>query len=278
VKCELCDAEAGFEVVLTLERQILRCGGCGLVFADPNDVPPGGRPYSEAYYHGGVYVNYLGDRPAIERNAVRVLSHLRTLTSGRRLLDVGCAAGFFLVAARNTGWTVRGLEVSEYMAEYARREFGLSVILGSIEAPHPDQVPPCDVVTLWDTIEHLAHPVGALANIRRLLNPGGLLVLSTGDHGSLLRRITGRRWRLFGDPTHNFFLSETTLTRLLARTGFRVVSLEKRGKWVSLSMILHQSGIPFATNVQQFLENRGWNPRFYVNLRDIMTVHARAHE
>lgn len=276
LKCELCDVEARPAVVLTRERQILRCSGCGLIFADPNDLPEDGGHYSEAYYHKGVYANYLGDRPAIERNAARVLSQLRTLTTGRRLLDVGCAAGFFLVAARDAGWTVRGVELSKYMAAYARQEFGLSVTLGSIDAPHLD-LPPCDVVTLWDTIEHLSHPARALENIRRLLGTGGLLVLSTGDYGSLLRRITGRRWRLFGDPTHNFFFSETTLKRLLEKTGFQLVSLERRGKWVTLSMILHQSGIPFARNVRQALENRGWNPGFYVNLWDVMTIHARAN-
>jgi len=275
--CELCDAAACTEVMLTRHRRILRCGGCGLIFSDPHDRHADDCSYSEAYYHQGVYANYLGDRPAIARNASRVLSRLRTLTSGRRLVDVGCAAGFFLVAARDAGWTVRGLEVSEYMAEYARREFALPVTLASVEVPNLE-LQPCDVVTLWDTIEHFAHPLRALVNIRRLLGPGGLLVLSTGDYGSLLRRVTGRRWRLFADPTHNFFFSETTLKRLLEKAGFQLVSLEREGKWVTLAMILHQSGIPFAVNVRQFLENRGWNPHFYLNPRDVMTVYARANE
>jgi SAM-dependent methyltransferase len=163
------------------------------------------------------------------------------------------------------------------MAEYAEQKFGLPVTVGSIEVAQAD-LPEVDVVTLWDTIEHLHHPVRALANIRQLLGPGGLLIISTGDYDSWLRRITGRRWRLFADPTHNFFFTQATLTRLLDRTGFRVLSLERRGKWVSLAMVLHQSGFPFAPRLQRLLEGRGWNPHVYVNPGDVMTVYAQAIE
>lgn len=275
--CELCGATGGAEVILRLKRLILQCPVCGLVFSAPYDLQADGRSYSEAYYHNGVYADYLGERPAIERNASRTLLELRRLTSGRRLLEVGCAAGFSLAAAREAGWSVRGLELSAFMADYARRKLGLAVDTGSIETP-PLGLPRSDVVTLWDTLEHLSHPAQALVKIRGLLHPGGLLALSTGDYGSLLRRLTGRHWRLFGDPTHNYFFDETTLRRLLERGGFRVLRLKRRGKWVSLSMILHQSGIPLATKVRQALQERGWNPPFYVNLRDVMTVYALASE
>lgn len=259
-----------------LERRILQCTGCGLVFTEPDEGPRAAQ-YTEAYYRNGVYSDYLGGRSAIEQNAMGVLQHLATLTAGRRLLDVGCAAGFFLTAARRAGWRVRGMEVSSYMAEFARRELGLEVVEGAVDGPGA-HLAPADVVTLWDTIEHLSHPALALTRIREALAPRGVLVVSTGDYGSLLRRVSGRRWRLFADPTHNFFFTEATLTKLLEKTGFRVLSLERSGKWVSLSMILHQSGLPFASRVRRAFESRGWNPRFYVNLRDVVTVHARPCE
>lgn len=279
--CLVCDSSGSGRLLFHTSRPILQCSGCGLVYAEPQSpTAPGASPenyardYSESYYRNGTYADYLADRDAIQRNAPRVLSELAQMVGGRRLLDVGCATGFFLEAARSRGWIVQGLEVSEYASNYARRELNLSVETASIVSP-PTGLSQLDVITLWDTIEHLDRPEVALANIRRLLGPRGVLVFSTGDYGSLLRRLTGRRWRLFADPTHNFFFDERVLRRMLEREGFEVLRISRRGKRVSLSLILHQSGLPLSGWARKWLLARGWNPSIYVNLRDVITVFAR---
>jgi 2-polyprenyl-3-methyl-5-hydroxy-6-metoxy-1,4-benzoquinol methylase len=240
----------------------------------PKDSSAQSRDYNESYYRQGIYADYLEERISIRKNASRMLSELEKLVPGRTLLDVGCAAGFFLEAARARGWTVRGLDVSSYATEYARRELHLDVESGSIESI-TESSSKLDVVTLWDTIEHLSRPDLALVNIRRRLKPEGILALSTGDYGSLLRRLTGKRWRLFTDPTHNFFFDEATLKRLLTQTGYEPVRIIRRGKWVSLSMILHQSPLPFKKRAQALFSAIHWNPSLYINLYDVMTVFAK---
>jgi 2-polyprenyl-3-methyl-5-hydroxy-6-metoxy-1,4-benzoquinol methylase len=221
-----------------------------------------------------MYSDYLGDRSAIHRNAGRKLSRLARLTAGRELLDIGCATGFFLEKARAEGWSVRGLEVSQYASEYARHNLGLEVQTGSIVSL-PTGLPKVDVVTMWDTIEHLDRPDLALQNIRRLLRPDGVLVFSTGDYDSVLRRVTGKRWRLFADPTHNFFFTKDTLRRMLEQAGYQILSIDQKGKWVSLSLVLHQSPLPLKTQIRRWLTSSGWNPSIYVNLWDVVTVYAR---
>lgn len=269
----LCgDAEAA-RVLFRVHHEILRCPGCELVYARFEGGAQFGEEYPEAYYHGLVYANYVADRPAIRRNAARALTEFESLTRGRRLLDVGCATGFFLEAARERGWNVRGLEVSKYASEYARSELGLPVDTASIQAP-PAGLPRFDVITLWDIIEHLNRPDQALGHIHSLLDEGGLLAISTGDHGSLLRRVTGARWRLFSDPTHRYFFDERTLRRLLVQGGYRVLSVKRKGKWVGLSMALQQSPLPLGRSLQRWLGRRGWHPAFFVNLWDVMTVLA----
>jgi hypothetical protein len=105
---------------------------------------------------------------------------------------------------------------------------------------------PFDAITLWDTIEHISAPELALRNARRLLRPGGVIAISTGDcRSALLARWVGR-WRLFDDPTHKFFFDEATLSRLLGNEKLRTRSVSHPGKWVSLSMVLHQSNLPGA--------------------------------
>ena len=272
--CLLCGDASRSRKLFELYRPIWRCERCGLVYAESSSDAAHAR-YTESYYTQGVYADYMGERAAIHKNAARTLARLERLVGGRRLLDVGCAAGFFLEAARARGWKVQGLEVSEYASEFARGQLGLDVKTGSIVSP-PDDLPAFDVVTLWDTIEHLDRPDIALKNIRRLLpQPQSVFVFSTGDYGSLLRRVTGRRWRLFNDPTHNFFFDRNTLKELLQRTGFQVMSMSCEGKWVSLPMILHQSPLPFADGISRWMSAKGFNPALYVNPRDVVTVFAR---
>ena len=280
-KCLVCGASDRGRLIFHTSRAILQCRNCGLVYAKPRSTfahdessENFSKNYSEDYYRDGIYADYLADRDAIQRNAPRVLSELEQMVKGRRLLDVGCATGFFLDAARSRGWSVRGLEVSEFASNYARRELKLPVDTASIVSL-PAGSSQFDVVTLWDTIEHLDRPDLALANIRRLLGPRGVLVFSTGDYDSLLRHLTGKRWRLFADPTHNFFFNERVLRRMLERGRFEVLRITRRGKRVSLSLILHQSGLPLSGWARKWLLARGWNPSIYVNLRDVVTVFAR---
>lgn len=272
--CILCGNQTGNQILFTLFNPIVECAVCGLVYAEFAGREVNSEDYDHSYYTAGVYADYLGDREAIRRNAKRVLIELERLAPDRRLLDVGCAAGFFMEAAQDRGWSVHGLEVSEYAARYAREQLHLPVDLYSItKAPEP--LPKFDVITLWDTIEHLDRPELALRNLRRLLPSNGILAISTGDYGSIARRLCGRKWRLFSDPTHRFFFDERTLKRLLSEAGFEVTRLDRRGKWVSLSMILHQSRLPLAGGLRQWLAGKHLNPMLYINLRDVMTVLAK---
>jgi len=274
IECLLCGNSTANRLLFQLSRPVVKCRACNLVFAVPRDSIAQSRDYNESYYRQGIYADYLEERISIGKNAGRILRELETLVRGRTLLDVGCAAGFFLEAARARGWTVRGLDVSSYASEYARRELNLDVESGSIEST-TESSSKFDVVTLWDTIEHLSRPDLALINIRRRLKSEGMLALTTGDYGSLLRRLTGKRWRLFTDPTHNFFFDEATLKRLLNQTGFEVVRIMRTGKWVSLSMVLHQSPLPFKKRAQASFSAIHLNPSLYVNLYDVMTVFAK---
>jgi SAM-dependent methyltransferase len=269
--CLLC-GEITRDRLFELARPIVRCQGCGLVYAE-NEGPAPTHLYDERYYKGLVYADYLADRPAIHRNAARALGELEALAPGRRLLDVGCAAGFFLEAARQRGWSVEGVEVSAYASEHARRELGLEVRTGSVTDLDLGAAR-FDAVTLWDVIEHLDRPDLALRKIRSLLRPGGVLAISTGDRGSLVARATGRRWRLFADPTHLFFFDLGSLGRLLAAAGFRRVRTSHRGKWVSLSMVVKQAPLPLPEGLRRGLERRLTDAYLYANLRDVMTVLA----
>src|ERR1700674_4908449 len=231
--CIVCRGETAR--TSALRRDLVECVDCGLVYAPA--ATEDRAEFGDHYYIDGVYADYVQDRDAIHRSAVTRLRTLERAVKGRRLLDVGCAAGYFLEAARTRGWNVAGLELSAYSVQLARR-LALEVFEGSILVPPP--LPVFDAITMWDTIEHIPRPDTAVENARRLLRPGGVLVISTGDRRSFVARALGRRWRLMNDPTNKFFFNEPPLSSLLGTAGFKVVSVSRPGKWVSAGMILHQ--------------------------------------
>jgi SAM-dependent methyltransferase len=115
-------------------------------------------------------------------------------TSSRgKLLDVGCATGFFLDEARQAGWDVRGCEVSEWAATYAREHFRLNVVMAPFPTPllGPEQY---DAVTFLNVFEQLPDPHAAERVLRDLVKPGGLLALETWDVDARCADV-GHKWR-----------------------------------------------------------------------------------
>ena len=152
---------------------------------------------------------------------------LRLMRPRGRLLDVGCAAGFFLVEAQRH-YEVKGVEFSEFSSHFAREHFGLDVFTGSLaQARLPSAH--FDLITLWDVIEHVPDPDVVLAEAARLLRPGGRLVLTTGDIGSAYAQRRGVKWHLLAPPWHLYYFSRKTITRLGANAGLRVTACQARG-------------------------------------------------
>lgn len=203
-----------------LVRAIVRCRECGLGM-----LPSYLRDSAAVAYAQGEDPSYVRTAPERIANAHRLL---RLVPSGGCLLDVGCACGFLLVAARERGFDVRGVEPSAWATAYARREFGLDVWHGSLEEA-PLEPSSFDVVVLADAIEHLGDPRAALQKLYRLLKPGGRLLLLTPDLGSLMARVAGAHWWGLLDDHYHYF-DRRTLRRLLEDEGFTVERVAALGR------------------------------------------------
>jgi 2-polyprenyl-3-methyl-5-hydroxy-6-metoxy-1,4-benzoquinol methylase len=293
-RCNVCETpvDPARDAVWTKDGfDIVRCSGCGLLFrADlpsPEELPG---LYDTAYFQaeeqsqgGQGYADYVGESELHRLNARRRLALLEAFTSPGSLLDVGCAAGFFLDEARQRKWQVAGVELSAEMAGWASGTLGLDSVLQGTFTGRPWDEGTFDCVTMWDYIEHTIDPVSELQLARRVLRPGGVLALSTGDAGSLVARLTGRRWHLLTPRHHNYFFTRSALLRGLERAGFSVLAVRHFGARYSARYLAHKLRTLADVRALRRLERKlgvssVGSVALPVNLGDIVTVVARAGE
>ncbi len=240
VRARACNLCGGRKVCPRYEVDgfhIVRCVGCTLTYvAEEVEQAQLSEYYGEAYYTGAQdkgYTDYIGRGDSRKRHFRSLIPAIRRHLNvdSPHVLDVGCAAGFFLEVAREEGWEAQGVELSAFAAEYARSRLGLQVFTGTLaEAGLPSGS--FDLITFWDVIEHLADPLAVLREARRVLRPGGLVVLSTGDISGATALVYGRRWRLLAPPGHLFYFSRRTLFALLRHLGFEVLQWQSDGAFL----------------------------------------------
>jgi SAM-dependent methyltransferase len=145
------------------------------------------------------------------------LAFVNALPPGK-ILDVGCGLGH-LLSGVDPRWERHGIEISGYAAEKAR-EHG-KIFHGDLRsAAYPDRS--FDVVTLYHVIEHMEDPERELREIKRVMKPGGFLVVGTPNFDSAAARRFGDKFRLLHDWTHISLFGAESLRRLLEDNGFDV--------------------------------------------------------
>ncbi len=220
--------------------EILRCMKCGIGRTEARGFDPA-TYYTDDYFSGGRadgYANYLGAERVLRREFARTVQFVRKHCDSGRLLELGCAYGFFLQEAKRY-FDVAGIELAEDAAAHCRHN-GLRVLTGVADDLQLRALGSMDVIVLLDAIEHLPEPYETLSLCARHLRPGGIVVLTTGDFGSALARMTGASWRLMTPPQHLWFFTAASIERLASRLSMRVEALDHPWKIVPASLIWFQ--------------------------------------
>lgn len=200
--------------------QVARCRHCAQVVTLPVPADIG------RYYPAGYYGDKRGRRfPAVMEWLQEKLYAWRSAQVLRRLnkknaqvLDVGCGRGLLLKAFQRNGCDVTGTEFSDGAGRFAREVLKLPVRVGLLEElKFPDQS--FDVVVMWHVLEHVSDPRPTLAEVSRILRPGGIFLVAVPNFGSPEARLTKAGWFHLDIPRHLSHHTPATLAQSLVAAG-----------------------------------------------------------
>lgn len=220
--------------------QVVQCRACEMQYVNPRPRPDliiGG--YSDAV--DPTFVAQNPQRIQTFTKFQRYVCDRMGWGSGaqRSFLDVGCAGGASLVAARSLGFESQGVEPSHWMAEFGRREYGVNIRDGILEAGlFPNSS--FDLISMWDVLEHVPDPNAIVGLIHDLLKPGGVYVVTYPDVGSWLTRLLGDRWP-FWLSVHLLYYTPKTIRRQLEQKGFEVLEIRPYYQTLQMDYVLERA-------------------------------------
>ena len=189
---------------------ILTCKRCGLGHTVPQPADLS-RYYAATYYGNrhGLTLRYC------MRRRLRLVAAAVPEGAGRRLLDIGCGDGSFLLTASLAGWSVMGTELNPDPA----RRAGLDVREDIGQVAGEGQF---DCITLWHTLEHMRDIPYMLRHVARLLKPDGKVIIAVPDFGGLQAKVFRGKWLHLDVPRHLYHFDADALRYALASCGFSV--------------------------------------------------------
>ena len=229
IRCPVCDDDRTRPLCDKQGFSIVQCRTCRLRYVNPRPT----REWLDAWYRHEYFSSSHEETSGaqhLQQGAIKTATaQLRLQLLGPsgptgRLVDMGCGGGFFVRAAATGGWEAIGIEPSVEAARYAARAQQVRVVAGRLEAtPFADAR--FDVITMFDVLEHVFCPSACLTEARRLLAPGGRLVIETPNMAGWLPRLMGQRHPWIRPPEHLTYFTPSTLCRLLEQCGFQVEQL-----------------------------------------------------
>ncbi|MFC1693277.1 class I SAM-dependent methyltransferase [Candidatus Latescibacterota bacterium] len=227
-QCSLCGSEKTVECIhdrFSPDNRYYRCSICGsrfssLMTSDPNE---------SARFHSEVYYTPENEGPGVVPEAeAYFVARLIELVPDGRLLDVGCGRGHWMHYIRElSSLDVEGVELSEDAASYAREQHGLTVVTGDlVSARFKDDS--FEAVYLRHVLEHVTEPAAFIAEVFRILIPGGICAVHVPNDESLTNKLKRFLYRVgygieYGSlfyPLHVNAFTPSSLDRFFNKAGF----------------------------------------------------------
>jgi 2-polyprenyl-3-methyl-5-hydroxy-6-metoxy-1,4-benzoquinol methylase len=206
---------------------VWKCERCSLVFVDPM---PSGAEIDEFYSQHPRNDKYLKKSDGKYRRARWRIMRLKRRVRGRRFLDIGCSIGSSVAAAHAAGFEATGIDLDGQSIEFAAKHYPQCRFLQTSSADLARAGEKFDLIFCTEVIEHVADPQAFVDDLRALLNPGGVLFLTT-PHATHFRIPTDiLSWYGLKPPEHIVLFGRKSITALFERRGLQVLSVPLRLK------------------------------------------------
>jgi len=233
--CPVCGSHlfdpfiSGKDYFLTGESfNIVKCRGCGFRFTNP-------RPQAEElgdYYESSEYISHSDSSKGLFASVYQLV---RKYTLNRKLalinkfrqkgeiLDIGCATGQFLNYMSEHGWNATGIEPDQKTRSRAISQYGLKVFT-------EDQLnvftkASFDVITMWHVLEHVSDLDDRMRQLKRLLNPLGILIIAVPNCDAYDAKKYKEYWAGYDLPRHLYHFVKNDMKLLLDKYGFTIVNI-----------------------------------------------------
>jgi 2-polyprenyl-3-methyl-5-hydroxy-6-metoxy-1,4-benzoquinol methylase len=225
-KCNLCGANESFLLQVgarhAQEAEIRRCATCDLVFLSPQSSQENLELYYSSLYREDYSLPSAEERHKndLEKARQRVQRLLPRLKPDTRLLEVGSGSGAFLYAVRPFVKEVVGVEPDSTFRSWIKRTMGLKVLENIPQDGSEEEA--FDVVATFHVLEHVPAPVDFLAELKKVLKPGGDLVVEVPNVDDVLVAVyqVPAYLKFYYQKAHLYYFSQKTLALALEKAGY----------------------------------------------------------
>ncbi|MFI5221766.1 MAG: class I SAM-dependent methyltransferase [Bacteroidia bacterium] len=272
--CNLCGNKTGHTIPFRYafkDRFLdgVKCDSCELISIWPRPADKEiEEMYAEDYFTGTdksthhMEVDYLKILNAGDYS--EGVEQIKKYCPKGNVIEIGCATGNFLYALKNSGFTVKGVELSSFAVEYAAKNFGIPIINKSFDEKllgtelFENEF---DVLVMSDVLEHFTDPTGSCQLVHKILKPGGVALIQVpGTLNLLSSRIAFLIFNLFGmkktmtiPPYHLTEFTEKTIRRMLRESGFKKIIIEQHIKHPSTITLRGSAVENFAKKYFQYI-------------------------
>ncbi len=192
-------------------------------------------PHSDRYYAYDIksvpnsyrlVKKYAQDHSALTRMQLKVFFPYINFDQPGRVLDFGCGVGHFLDGMKQLGWDTWGIEIDEKSAALAARNHQIVSDVSQLHGRLPEGS--FDLITSFQSIEHLPQPVNVFSELRKYQKSSGVLVVETPNTDCGLARNEKINWRGLECPRHLCLFNPASMRYLLAQAGYSKVQVKTR--------------------------------------------------
>lgn len=229
--CPVCKDE-GFQTVLKAKDylitdelfQIVKCDNCGFIYTNP-------RPNENElgkYYKSSEYDSHKTKSSSLKDflyNKVRdystkkKLDYITSISKGRRLLDVGCGAGFFINYCNKRNWSVEGMEPNLESIPLISKGITIHSTFSTIKENS------FDIITLWHSLEHIPQLDEVLSTVKKALKNDGKIIIAVPNINSLDAKLYNEHWAALDVPRHLYHFTQSSLAHLLNNYQLKISNI-----------------------------------------------------